>query len=75
MKIDTTVKQLRRELKALGTTDPTSADDGTSDGSSDDGGTAPPAGCGQGFPISGSEQVPGDPDEGYRAVLEYLETL
>lgn len=58
------------DTDAPATTDPTSAGDTTGEGSSDDGGNAPPAGCGQGVPIQGSEQVPGDPEEGYRALLE-----
>lgn len=49
--------------------------DSTGDGSSDDGGGSstgdpPPAACAAGYPIPASEQVPGDPDEGYRALTE-----
>lgn len=40
----------------------------------DDGGSstgeAPPAACAAGYPIPPTEQVPGDPEEGYRAMIE-----
>lgn len=36
---------------------------------SDDGPPPPPAACGQGYPIPATEQMPGDPDAGYEALL------
>lgn len=47
-----------------------SSSDGQLDGGSSTGEDLPPAACAAGYPITGSPQAPGDPEEGYRALLE-----
>jgi hypothetical protein len=49
---------------------PPSTTDDSADGGSSTGEDPPPAACAAGYPIPGSPQAPGDPEEGYRALLE-----
>jgi hypothetical protein len=47
-----------------------SSDEGQVDGGSSSGEEPPPTACAAGFPIPGSPQAPGDPEAGYRALIE-----
>lgn len=47
-----------------------SSGEGSLDGSSSTGEPPPPSACGAGYPIPGSPQLPGDPEAGYRALLD-----
>jgi hypothetical protein len=55
------------------TTEPapvSSSSDGPADAESSTGEPPPPSACAAGYPIPGSPQLPGDPEAGYRALLE-----
>lgn len=53
---------------SMGPAESSGGADSTADGSST--GEPPPAACAAGVPLTGTEQAPGDPEEGYRALLE-----